>query len=100
MAVKKKKGKKKEIKHKVKKTIKTTHKQVIKTDGYDKNKTYWSYFSLVMFLVFAVLFIAVLIIAMFAIFGGKGVWLVIPVTVVLWGISFLIAKILFKKKKK
>ena len=65
----------------------------------NKEKRYWDYYSAVIFLVFSVLFIAILIIAMAAVFGKAGLWYVIPVTLVLWILSYLIAKLIFKRKK-
>ena len=64
----------------------------------DKHATYWEYFSLVMFLVFSTLFISMLIIEIFYVFGTKGVWLAVPTTGILWGISYEFARLLFKKK--
>lgn len=61
-----------------------------------RHEMYWEYFSLVMFLVFSTLFISMLIIEIFYVLGPKGIWLAIPVTGILWGISYIIARLLFK----
>jgi len=66
----------------------------------EKNKQYFEYYSIVIFLIFCVLFISVLIIFVFALFGAKYLWSVIPVTLVLWLISYLLAKRIFKKSQK
>jgi len=83
-------------KKKTKKIIKAKPKT--ETKFTEKQKKYWEYYSIIIFLVFCVLFISILIIATFAVFGKNGIWLVIPVTAILWGISYVIAKVVFKKK--
>jgi len=85
----------------VKKKTEVKPKEIItEKSKEEKHKTYWRYYSVVIFLIFAVLFIAILIIATLAVFGSRGLWLVIPATVILWGISYVLAKIFFKKKDK
>lgn len=60
-------------------------------------KRYWEYYSLVIFLVFTVFFISMLIFAMFLWLGREALWLAIPTTAILWGLSYVFAKILYKK---
>lgn len=80
------------------KKVNTEKKIKTKTEKDIKNKIYWEYFSMVMFLVFATLFISMLIIEIFYVFGKKAIWLTIPITAIFWGLSYLLAKVLFKKK--
>ncbi|HOZ35642.1 MAG TPA: hypothetical protein PLK55_03275 [archaeon] len=70
----------------------------VKTEKNIKYEIYWDYFSLVMFLVFSTLFISMLIIEIFFVLGKSALWLTIPVTAILWALSYLLARILFKKK--
>lgn len=78
---------------KTEKNIKT--KKQIKAE---KDKRYWEYFSMVMFLVFSTLFISMLIIEIFYVLGKKAIWITIPLTAIFWGLSYLLARVLFKKK--
>jgi hypothetical protein len=88
MVIKKKKNTKK---------IKKTENQ--KTLKMDVNKRrYWEYYSLVIFLVFTVFFISMLIFAIFLWLGKNGLWVVIPTTVILWGLSYIFAKAIYKKR--
>jgi hypothetical protein len=88
MVIKKKKNTKK---------IKKTENQ--KTLKMDVNKRrYWEYYSLVIFLVFTVFFISMLIFAIFLWLGKDGLWVVIPTTVILWGLSYIFAKAIYKKR--
>jgi hypothetical protein len=88
MVIKKKKNTKK---------IKKTENQ--KTLKMDVNKRrYWEYYSLVIFLVFTVFFISMLIFAIFLWLGKDGLWVVIPTTAILWGLSYIFAKAIYKKR--
>ncbi|MFA7709064.1 MAG: hypothetical protein WCX82_02915 [archaeon] len=104
--VEKKKKKMKAIKNKTKinnPKIKSKIAEKNKTPVIEhkkNNKTYWEYYSLIIFLIFCVLFISVLIVFVFSILGSKYLWVVIPTTLILWGISYLLAKAFLKKSQK
>ncbi|HOW29634.1 MAG TPA: hypothetical protein PK685_03115 [archaeon] len=95
MVVKKKKIiKKKEIVKKapIEKKIKIFNKEITKTE-------YFEYYTLVIFFLFAILFVFILVIFFLAIFGPKYLWVVIPITLGFWGISYYLSKIIFKKSQ-
>lgn len=83
-------------KENTKKIKKTENQKTLKMDVYKRR--YWEYYSLVIFLVFTVFFISMLIFAIFLWLGKNGLWVVIPTTVILWGLSYIFAKAIYKKR--
>lgn len=75
------------------KTIKILNKEI-------DYKTYFEYYTLVIFFLFAILFIFVLVIFFLAMFGSKYLWVVIPITLGFWGLSYYLSKKIFKSIKK
>jgi len=63
-------------------------------------KTYFEYYTLVIFFLFAILFISIIVIFALAIFGSKYLWAVVPITLVFWGISYYLSKKIFKKSQE
>ncbi|HRS42910.1 MAG TPA: hypothetical protein P5530_03525 [Candidatus Diapherotrites archaeon] len=98
--VKKKKNIKteKNIKAVNKKNTKTVRKKQTNRKNNIKHEIYWDYFSLVMFLVFSTLFISMIIVEIFFVLGRSALWLTIPVTAILWGLSYLLARVIFNRK--
>lgn len=96
-------------KKKVKKTIQKSNnktKPVVeekKVKIFNKEITereYFEYYTLVIFFLFAILFVFILVIFFLAVFGSKYLWIVIPITLGFWGLSYYLSKIIFKKSKK
>lgn len=110
MVVKKKKKAIVKTKPVAKKTIKS--KSAVKKPAVEKKskevkilnkkinlKEYFEYYSLVVFFLFSILFVFILIVVFILLFGKQYLWVVIPVTVVLWIASYYLSRYLFKSKK-
>jgi len=83
---------------KTEKKVKTVRKKQTNRKNNIRHEIYWDYFSLVMFLVFSTLFISMIIVEIFFVLGRSALWLTIPVTAILWGLSYLLARVIFNRK--